>query len=448
VRLSGTEYEPDGIMIDETVTVAKALEKAGIDVIHVSGGNHHTMHHQVSPLYIPIAHNAWAAEAVKRAVGIPVIASGSLNTPALAEQVLAEGKGDFAGLGRVLFADPHFPVKAAVGLSDEIVPCIRCNDGCQERSFKRYQAVLCTVNPVLGNEGMISTAPAPKRLNVAVVGGGPGGMQAAQTLAKRGHRVTLFERRALGGLLNEGSVPAFKSDLRLLITHMQSRLKTLGVLVEQREVNPKDLADYAFDHVIVAIGGIPVPRRFPGSDHTKVADGCAVLRDEVKIGSRVVVVGGGLVGCEVALHLAQQDRQVTIVTRREDFMGEGSDTSIAVEHSNRSALRELIERHHVEVRTGMQIVKVDDQGVHFSDRSDRPVQLAADSVVLSSGFGAQPGFAEELARLGIPASSVGDCVQPRKIYDAIHEAFAAAMRVGNAALDSVELTSPIPVLTY
>ncbi|MDR1968769.1 MAG: NAD(P)/FAD-dependent oxidoreductase [Burkholderiaceae bacterium] len=442
VRLSGTEYEPDGTTIEETVVVAKALEKAGIDVIHVSGGNHHTMQHQVTPLYLPVAHNVWAAEAVKRAVSIPVIASGSLNTPALAEQVLAEGKGDFVGLGRVMFADPYFPAKAAAGLPDEIVPCIRCNDGCQERSFKRYQAVLCTVNPLLGNEGMVATGPAPKRLNVAVVGGGPGGMQAAQTLAKRGHRVTLYERRALGGQMIEGAVPVFKSDLRLLIVNMQSRLKTLGVRVEQREVSPKDLAGGGFDHVIVAIGGAPAPRRFPGSDHAKVADGCAVLRGEEKIGPRVVVVGGGLVGCEVALHLAQQDHQVTIVTRRDDFMGEGSDTGIAVEHSNRSALLELIARHHVQVRTGLQIVEADDEGVQLSDRSGRTVRIAADSVVLSSGFAPQPGFAEELARLGIAASAVGDCVQPRKIFDAIHEAFAAAMRIGDAALDTAELPFP------
>jgi 2,4-dienoyl-CoA reductase-like NADH-dependent reductase (Old Yellow Enzyme family)/thioredoxin reductase len=446
VRLSGSEYEPDGVMIEETVTTAKALEKAGINVIHVSGGNHHTMHHQVSPLYMPITPNVWAADAVKRAVSIPVIASGSLNTPALAEQALAEGKGDFAGLGRVLFADPYFPVKAAAGLADDIVPCIRCNDGCLERSFKRFQSVLCTVNPVLGNEGLVATGPAPKSMNVAVVGGGPGGMQAAQTLAKRGHRVTLFERRSLGGLLHEASVPAFKSDLRLLSNHMQSRLKTLGVRVEQREVSPKKLAGGKFEHVIVAIGGVPAPRHFPGSDHAKVADGCAVLRGEAKIGRSAVVVGGGLIGCEVALHLAQQDCQVTIVTRRDDFMGEGSDGTIGVEHTNRSALLELVERHHVEVRTGMQIVKVDGAGAHFTDRSGRPVQLAVDNVVLSSSFAAQPGFAEELVRLGVPATSIGDCVQPRKIYDAIHEAFAVAMRIGDATLEQAQ-SSPSPTLS-
>lgn len=444
VRLSGTEYEPDGIMIDETVIVAKALEKGGIDVIHVSGGNHHMMQHQVSPLYVPAAHNVWASEAIKQAVGIPVIASGSLNSPALAEQVLAEGKGDFVGLGRVMFADPYFPAKAVAGLPDDIVPCIRCNDGCQERSVKRFQSVLCTVNPLLGNEGMVNMAPAPRRLNVAVVGGGPGGIQAAQVLARRGHRVTLFERRALGGMLIEGSVPAFKTDLRLLITHLKRRVKTFGIRVEQREISPKELAGGGFDHVIVAIGGAPVPRRFPGSDHAKVADGCAVLRGETKIGSRAIVVGGGLVGCEVAAHLAQQKHQVTIVTRRPDFMGEDGNKGIEVEHANRTALLELMANLRIEIRTGLQITEVNGEGAYFTDQSGKALQLAADSIVLSSGFAPQPGFAEALTRLGIPSSSIGDCVQPRKIFDAIHEAFAAAMRVGD---DEVELTgAPIPAV--
>jgi 2,4-dienoyl-CoA reductase-like NADH-dependent reductase (Old Yellow Enzyme family)/thioredoxin reductase len=446
VRLSGTEYEPDGVMIEDTVVVAKALEKAGIDVIHVSGGNHHTMHHQLSPLYLPPANNVWAANAVKQVVKIPVIASGSLNTPALAEQALVKGSGDFVGFGRVMFADPYFPIKVQAGLPDEIVPCIRCNDGCQERSFKRFQSVLCTVNPILGNEGMLPTTVAPNRLKVAVVGGGPGGMQAAQTLAQRGHRVTLFERRALGGLLIEGGVPEFKADLRLLNTHLQSRLKTMGVTVQEREAKPEDFASGAFDHVIVAVGAAPVARHFPGSDHPMVVDGVGgVLRSEKPIGKRVVVVGGGLVGCEIGLHLAQLGHQVTIVTRRSDFMGSGSDAGIEVEHSNRVAMGELIERYQVTVRTGWHILGVNDQGAQFSDKHGQTQDLPADSVVLSSGFKGRPEFAKELARLGVPHTAIGDCIAPRKIYDAMQEGFFAAMRIGDTALEITQkIFSAVP----
>ena len=446
VRLSGSEYEPDGVTIDESVEVAKALEKAGIDVIHVSGGNHHQMHHQVSPLYVPAAHNVWAADAIKHAVSIPVIASGSLNTPELAESVLAEGKGDFVGLGRVLFADPQFPAKAEAGLSEDIVPCIRCNDGCQERSFKRYQSVLCTVNPTLGNEAMAGASPVPPGYSVAVVGGGPGGMQAAETLALRGCKVPLFEKRKLGGMLIEGSAPSFKSDLRLLMNYQRNRMKKLGVQVVYREVAPAELAEGGFQHVVVAIGGAPVPRRFPGSDRAAVVDGCAVLRGDSSAGGRVVVIGGGLVGCEAALHLASHGSSVTVVTRREDFMGEGGDSGIGVEASNRSALLEMFDRYQVAVRTGLHVAGFDEDGVSFADAAGRQLRLPADSVVISSGFRAQPEFAEELGRLGIPATSIGDCVQPRKIFDAMLEGYNLGLRLGDTAPVAVGADSLSPAM--
>jgi len=429
VRLSGSEYEPDGITIEESIVTAKALEKAGINVIHVSGGNHHQMHHQVSPLYVPNAHNVWAADAIKKAVKIPVIASGSLNTPDLAESVLAEGKGDFVGLGRVLFADPQFPAKAEAGLPEDIVPCIRCNDGCLDRSFKRFQAVRCTVNPHLGNEGMVQPTPLPPGYRVAVVGGGPGGMKAAEMLVERGAKVTLFERRKLGGMLIEGSAMSFKTDLRLLVDHQSSRMAKLGVDVVYAEAKPADLAKQGFDHVVVAIGGAPVARLFPGSDRANVHDGCAVLRGDARPKGRVVIVGGGLVGCEVAAHLAEFGCTVTVVTRREDFMGATGDAGIGVEETNRTAMLEMFEKRQISVLTGHHVVRVDDEGALFSHNNGQ-VLLPADSVVISSGFSAQPWFAEELRKLGVAATEIGDCVQPRKIYDAILEGFNVGVRLG------------------
>ncbi|MBM3677046.1 MAG: NADH oxidase, partial [Actinobacteria bacterium] len=199
VRLSGSDYEPDGITIEETVEVCRVLESLGIDAIHVSGGDHHMMIYQVSPMLVPRGPNVWAAEAIRKAVSIPVIASGSLTMPDFAESVLADGKADFVALGRPLFADPHWPNKAREGRVEDIRPCIRCNDGCLARTFMLFRSVRCTTNPELGREGELPIEPAAVRKRVAVVGGGPAGMEAARVLALRGHEVTLFERRRLGG---------------------------------------------------------------------------------------------------------------------------------------------------------------------------------------------------------------------------------------------------------
>ena len=217
IRLSGTDYEPDGFTIDDTIALAKVLEKEGIDAFHISGGDHNTMIHQVSPMAIEVCHNVWAAEAVKNAVHVPVIASGSITLPEYAEDIIASGKGDFVGLGRPLWADPEWPKKAEEGHPEDIRPCIRCNEGCLERTFFQYKAITCAVNPTISREGELEIEPAAEPKKIAVVGGGPAGMEAARVCRLRGHDVTLFEEKELGGLLHEASGPEFKADIRPLM---------------------------------------------------------------------------------------------------------------------------------------------------------------------------------------------------------------------------------------
>ena len=210
-RLSGTDYEPDGYGIEETVELAKRLEIRGVAAIHMSGGIHHTTIHEVSPMGMSLAHNVWCAEAAKKAVSIPVIASGSINLPALAESILEEGKGDFIGLGRPLWADPQWPLKAKEGRPEDIRPCIRCNDGCLARGDHIANTVRCTVNVALCREAEFEITPAKRPMKVAVVGGGPAGMEAARVAALKGHNVTLYEKRELGGALVEAALPEFKA---------------------------------------------------------------------------------------------------------------------------------------------------------------------------------------------------------------------------------------------
>ncbi|MGD0663280.1 MAG: FAD-dependent oxidoreductase, partial [Syntrophorhabdales bacterium] len=259
VRVSGTDYEPDGHTIEETITLCKELETLGVTVIHMSGGNHHTTIHEVAPMMMPKGNNVWAAEAVKKEIAIPVIASGSLTSPKLAEQILVEGKADYVAFGRPLWADPEFPNKAKADKPEEIRPCIRCNDGCLARGDRLARAVQCSVNASLAREDDFTLDKAAVSKKVAVIGGGPAGMEAARVLALRGHKVTLFEKRKLGGALIEASAPDFKADLRPLISYFTTQMELLGVKVVNREATLEDIKAGAFKAVIVATGGIAAP---------------------------------------------------------------------------------------------------------------------------------------------------------------------------------------------
>ena len=254
VRLSGTDYEPGGIEIGETVEVCKMLQGIGVDALHISGGDHHQMEHQVSPMSVERGHNVWAAEAVKRQVDVPVIASGSITLPDFAESVLAGGRADFVALGRPLWADPQWTRKACEGRPEDIRPCIRCNEGCLERSFLKCRAVSCTVNPAVGREDDLVLAPARDRKSVAVIGGGPAGMEAARVCCLRGHDVTVYEKNALGGLLNDTGVPEFNLDIAFFRDYLITCIRKLGIRIVYEGADPDALAGGPYDAVVIATG--------------------------------------------------------------------------------------------------------------------------------------------------------------------------------------------------
>lgn len=424
VRLSGTDYEPDGFGIDETIEVARIAESLGIDAIHVSGGDHHQMIHQVSPMSVPRLHNVWAAEAVRKAVGIPVIASGSITLPDFAEEILADGKGDFISLGRPLWADPQWSNKAREGRQEDIRPCIRCNDGCLDRTFFHFRAVGCSVNPEIGREGDLQVTPAPASKKVAVVGGGVAGMEAARVAALRGHRVTLFEKRSLGGVLQEASVAEFKSDLRFLIDYLATQMDKLGVDVVRRHAEAADIAG-RFDAAVVAIGGQASAPPIPGIDGPCVMDAIDVFNGGATPGRRVLVLGGGETAVEVALYLQQAGRDVTILHRRDELMAR--DCTI----TDKISYGEMLARAGVEIVTGLQVSEISGGRVGATDRNGRPHHFEADSIVTALGYGPnRDGLAEALrAGGGIDVFEVGDCVRTAKVYDAMHAGYRAGCRI-------------------
>ena len=419
IRLSGTDYEPDGFPIEDTIELAKVLEKEGIDAFHISGGDHHTMIHQVSPMAIDVCHNVWAAEAIKKVVHVPVIASGSITLPEYAEEIIASGKGDFVGLGRPLWADPEWPLKAMEDRPEDIRPCIRCNEGCLERTFFNFKAITCAVNPTISREGELDLKPAAKPRKIAVVGGGPAGMEAARVCKLRGHEVTLFEEKELGGLLHEASVPEFKSDIRPLCKYLITQIEKLGIPVEHKKATAADLAGY--DAVICATGSRPILPGVPGIDKPGVMDALEVLNGARKLEGRIAVIGGGLVGTETALHLAEQGMHTTLVEMLPKIMN-------GVAATDQLAYSERIAKADMEVCTGTRLVSIGDGEITVSDHTGTHT-IPADSVIIAIGLKAQDSLYGELCAQGKEAYLVGDAVHPGKIFDAFHTAYRVAWKI-------------------
>ena len=422
VRVSGTDYEPDGTTIEETIELCKRLEALGVAVIHMSGGNHHQTIHEVSPMGMTLAHNVWAAEAVRKAIKIPVIASGSINLPELAERILADGKGDFIGLGRPLWADPEWPLKAMEGRPDDIRPCIRCNDGCLARGDHLSKTISCSVNVAVCREEEFKITKAEYPKNVAVIGGGPAGMEAARVCALKGHQVTLFEKRELGGVVNEGSIPDFKApDLKPLVNYFRTQMRKLKIKVVSEEATAKTIKNGGFDAVIVAVGATPLALEdVQGITHPNVTTAVQVLQGKAKLGQKIAVIGGGIVGTEVGLFVAEQGKEVVFVEMLDTFMNN-------ITFDERLVYEERFKNVNVSIQIGKRLENVSDQGITVVDRYGVRTTISADTVVLAAGFRPNRDLFNGLKEVpNLQVFEAGDCVRPRKIFDAIHEGHLAA----------------------
>jgi 2,4-dienoyl-CoA reductase-like NADH-dependent reductase (Old Yellow Enzyme family)/thioredoxin reductase len=421
-RFSAEEYVEGGTTIGESIFLVQKLEEAGVDAFHVSCGEYDSIYMAVPCFDIPPGVNLKLSEKIKKVVNVPVITVGKF-TPELAEEAIKTGKADIIAFGRPLFADPELPNKVFEGRLDDIRPCIYCNEGCFGRLFRGLPPS-CDVNYEHGYETKREIKLAEEKKNVLVIGGGPAGMEAARVAALRGHKVTLHEKGdRLGGQFVYASAAPFKEDFKPLLTWFQGQLKKHKVKVELgKESTPGMIDKLGPDAVIVATGANPkIPEILV--DSKKAVRAIDVLSGKV-VGQRVVVAGGGQIGCETAWFLAGKGKEVSIV-EQQPLVSAGQNVASQMLLVKR--LREL----KVSIITNTFIDSITEDGVVVIDRSGKYI-IEADTVVLALGVQPEAELAEQLKGKINKLYIIGDCSKPQieyRLRNAIHEGSRVAREI-------------------
>ena len=426
-RLSGSERVPGGLELDECVEFAKLIEDR-VDILHVTSGmyHNHVESKAFSSIYHPHGCNLDLAEAIKKAVHIPVTAVGGFNDPQQIEDAIAAGKCDFVAMGRQMLADPDFVNKTACGREDEIMPCLRCScfNPLASDPDKRVQVVPfeCTVNPTSMRQLRLQWTPPVRHpgQKVLVVGGGPGGMYAALTAAERGHRVTLMDKAdRLGGALWYTDFDCHKDDMRKFREHLANRVYRAGVDVRLGiPVAPEIIADFGPDAVILAIGGRPVTPRIPGLQENAQY---ALHAYTSSPGKRIVMIGGGQVGIEVAMHLGDTGHEVDVVEMLDDYARDAL-------WSHKEAFR-IFRPESMHIHCSTRVTEVTPTGVRALAPDGSEIFFEADSIYYALGFRSPTDELEPLMSVCPRTAIIGDCKKPARILQATRDGMFAALDI-------------------
>ena len=427
-RVSGSEFIEGGLTIDDVVRMAPLFVEAGADALHITAGALESTN-WTNPSYLfPDAPLAPLAEVVRKTVDIPIITVGKIGDPFLAEKILQEGKADFIAMGRALMADPQLPNKAREGRFDEIRRCIYCNN-CwdmlwRQRILKHGIIFSCTVNPTLFREEELEPKPTTSPKRVVVIGGGLAGMQAAITIAERGHQVSLYEKSSkLGGQWNIAAMVEGKDIYNTVTQRMLRDLdRTKVEVILNKEATTDLVRELKPDIAIVATGATPRALSVPGAEGSNVVQATDVVAGKAKVGGTVVVVGGRYLGMETAILLARQGKKVSLVTERE--LGRNGRWT---ERNIKMTLKERLIEHGVYIYPFSPVREIRENGVIVAQARELTF-LKADTVVLAVGATPQNKLIEELKDIA-EVHAIGDCIEPRDAMEAIGEAYEIALQV-------------------
>jgi 2-enoate reductase len=427
LKYSLTHYMEGGRDIEEGLEIAKRLESAGVNALTINGGCWETHDWTIPPTYQSRGCTVDLSEMVKKVVSIPVMAVGKLGYPDLAESVLVEGKADFISLARYLLADPEWANKVKEGRPEDIIPCLGCDEGCEGR-IRKGKVISCAVNPTTGFEKALAITQAERKKIVLVIGGGPGGMEAARVSALRGHQVTLWEKETkLGGQLLAASVPDFKDDYKLLVNYLSNQISKVGVTVEfEKEATLPLIESFNPDVVFIATGAIHEIPDIEGI-HKGIEDGRVItaidaLSGRQSVGKSIIVIGGGMIGCETGLHFGQRGKNVTIVKGRPIHTLEDD-----VPWGNALSLMKSLDHNKVKILDNTRVLRITKSGVDLVNQSGEQVFAAADTIVLASGMKPKGRELEEALRnKHRECYAFGDCVNSRIVLNAMWEGYRIA----------------------
>ena len=422
-RIACKHHFKGGRTIEETMPMLKILEEAGVDALDVDSGSYENIDYIFPPAYLGDACMQDVCEDARKAVSIPILNSGN-HTPETAVRLLESGNADFIMMGRPLIAEPHMANKLMAGKREEIRPCIRCNEDCIGRILTRLTKISCSVNPAVGFEDRFFIKRTAYPQNVVVIGGGPGGMEAARTASCMGHKVTLIEKDIeLGGQLKSAATPPFKSQLRQLVVWYKHQMELLNVTVHlntELTVDSPELKNA--DRIIVATGAVPVTPKIPGIENT--IDILTAHTDPQKLkGGKIIFCGGGLSACDSALETAMKGKKVAIIEMLDEV-------AVNDHFINKASLIPMLLQNGVELYTGHKVLKIQADGVITLKKDGTEEFIPGDTIVSAFGMAPNNAFAKAVdAKYHLKTRIIGDSLKVGKVGGAVRQGMYAALSI-------------------